>query len=116
MLRVTDPQLETLMFLRDVTIPWMREHPERVDFDRLNSPCGTHGCLLGWYAMQKHGKPAENVLDPYGSNPLNGDEFGIDDSDEWYKLFGATNRGTLDDRARYLDELIAQRLVALEAR
>jgi hypothetical protein len=111
MLRVTDPALENLMFLRDVTIPWMREHPERVDFALFNSECGTYGCLLGWYHMQRFGRRyAGSDMDLDGSEEKH---FGINGI-SYYWLFGSSNDRSIEDRAARVDALIAEKLAALE--
>lgn len=121
MLQVTDPALQNLMYLRDVTIPWMMEHPEQVDLDRYNSDCGTYGCLLGWYSMQRfgegviaHAKNTESSSYPYH---WSWGEFGLNpkDSDiDWSLLFGYSKAGNLKLRLRRVEQHIAKRLAALE--
>ncbi len=111
MLQTTDKQLENLMFLRDVVIPWMRENPERVDFNGFNSACGTYGCLLGWYSVFRYHKVWEDVRrdrdelwdeEEFGITlPLQGD------------IFGTSRDGTLEERAERVDALIAEKAGAL---
>ena len=107
MLKPTDRQLENLMYLRDVTIPWMEAHPARVNFDCVMTDCGTLGCLYGWYGMMRYGADwRRKALHDFGpNNPIVTHP----------QLFGSGPRGTLADRKRYLDELIAERLAALES-
>lgn len=116
MLKATDPQLENLMFLRDVVIPWMRENPERVNFDLYNSSCGTYGCLLGWYSMMRHGVEWEQRSIDLNTSQWEAKEFGFVNAVQGNPLFDVTSEaGTLEDRAQALDTIIAERLQVLEA-
>lgn len=94
-------QLENLYFLRDRVIPWMEEHPERVDFDEVESDCGTYRCAWGWY---KHMRGLRgSFLYRYES------EFGFCAFEDAMPIFGSRERGTLADRKERLNEIIARK-------
>lgn len=111
-------QYANLLFLRDTVIPWMEQHPERVQFNDFTSVCGTYGCVLGWYAMHRHGLAGTDVERwcqlQHNISTRRSDgvpEFGI--GDEFYAspsapLFGGAEAGTLADRKARLNAIIAE--------
>lgn len=111
-------QLAELMFLRDVVIPYMRQPNTLVDLGMYEeeTPCGTYRCMLGWYTDARHGKRVfEWVRDAgkayfgFREIELVRDVFG---EEAYSALFDVESvSGSLEDRARRLDELIAERMV-----
>lgn len=105
-----DTALGNLIYLRDVVVPWMKEHPNQVDFNVfVRRDCK---CLLGWYAYFRYGTTVSE-LDKLLKSLWEYQEFGESLSafhkDRLYGLFGGADRGTLDDRLALLNQLIEEK-------
>lgn len=116
MLQIVNEQLHRLMYLRDVVIPWMEQHPERVDLDDISSSCGTYRCLLGWAATHADIFPGVETLflcnEPFEALDRVIELTGLTRSD-CDELFGDSWMGTLADRKAYLEQLIEERVTQL---
>lgn len=113
------PRLEALMFLRDVVIPHMRQpdckvvwHSYEVSYDASGHGCGTYRCLLGWYNYLRYNRPfpTENECFKFPEFNLNYFDLG-DDYDKFFGFEAAS--GSLDDRAKRVDEEIEKEIRAL---
>jgi hypothetical protein len=109
MLKPISPEVERLMFLRDVVIPFVKEREKegKVDLNDVTHPCGSPSCLLGWTAtFPEFG--IKSLLNPY---PEAASVFGYaEDSHEEKVLFGSKSFGTLDDRANAIDRIIERKI------
>lgn len=127
-----DEAVLNLLFLRDVVIPYMREHLNEVEFDYFYlgpSPgdaderkvagleCGTYRCLGGWYLalrdpQMRHADLNRAYDDIFGTLQR---EFAISTND-LDPLFGpcklrCSKGEDLEERAEILDRIIAERRV-----
>ena len=113
MLRPTDPQLENLMYLRDVVFPWMEAHPENVNFNgwACEDSCGTEACLVGWYGIMRYQLKPGGALNHWACDVVDGEEFGLGAT--WDELFGINPNQSLAERKARLNEIIEERTTAL---
>lgn len=109
MLKPISTEVEKLMFLRDVVIPYVKEREKegKVDLNRIWHPCGSPSCLAGW-AVYMFG----NQLGVSQSGPL------PDTIRALHKVLGTngsdglfTMRDSLDDRARAIDRIIERKIM-----
>jgi hypothetical protein len=103
------PQLHNLMQLRD-TIPFMRQMEEEgeVNYNTYMNECGTPSCWRG-YCVVLLGISLHRDR-PFGELPTIDSEFFGLLPGEWSYLFGAGSAGTIDDRARFLDQVIERHM------
>lgn len=113
---MSDIYLTRLIALRDIGFPLaeQKETEGHLDFNIFKSSCGTHGCLLGWWATTKYARKDGwriNNRFPYWNgiwtDPAEG-YFGITNND-WTNLFGSDPKNTLAKRKAFLDALIQRR-------
>lgn len=106
MLQVTKPEIQKLMFLRDVVIPFVKEREKegKVDFGIFE--CGTTKCLLGWsWSFPQLGLERIDTTDETMQKLTGKGDVGY--SVGWYEIFGTASSGSLDQRAKAIDRLIA---------
>ena len=134
MLQVTDPQLENLMYLRDVVIPRVLEMPivnlndDPMELHRgdglqlgnyaVKNACGTVGCLLGHYAMMRHGHTEEAMFrGNVDHEQLVRDDFGKDACDrgifQGHRRDYETPYDDVRARAETIDKIITEKATVL---
>lgn len=98
-------------YLRDVVIPWMRQHPEQVDLESFSS------CLAFQYLKQRYDvdSVARWTYESFGNFDFHlalKAHFNLASEGQSVNLFGASS--SLEDRAALLDDIITEKVKELE--
>lgn len=110
MLRPISTEVEKLMFLRDVIIPFVKEREDdgQVNFSIFD--CGTHKCLLGWAFNRFYIElevPKLGLGHYFEAKKLIAERLGLTDND-LLQLFSPV--GALQERSKYLDNIINRKI------